>query len=280
MVKRIKKRIPKEETPAIDPAAQVDASENIDEQLDDLAEDKFTQYTADVFKWVVHHRVAILVVLFGGVALIGAIGFVSSRREEGVEQASAAFQEAATAYGNAIEPATPSLDPEKPAEPKADPQARQANLEKARTAFETVVKEHGDRPVSGLATLGLASVDFELGKPAEALSRYDQVLARSDLDPFTKAVVLQAKAAALETAGKPEDALKVWKDVEAVDKASYGLLARVATGRILEAKGDLAGARQTYQQAQKDFADVIDQAANRPHKAEIERRLGRLGSDA
>lgn len=279
MVKRIKKRIPKEETPELDPAAQVDAPESVDAQLDDLAEDTFTQYTANVFKWVVHHRVAIIGLLVGGAVLIGALSFVSHRREAGVEQASAAFLEAATAYGKAIEPAAPSLDPEKP-EAKADPQARQAGLEKARAGFETVAKEHGDRPVADLAKLGLASVDFDLGKPAEALTRYDQILGRADLDPFTRVVVLQAKAAALETAGKPDDALKVWKDVEGVDKAAYGLQARVATGRILEAKGDAAGARQTYEQAQKDFADVIDQAANRPYKAEIERRLARLGSDA
>jgi tetratricopeptide (TPR) repeat protein len=279
VVKRIKKRIPKEETPELDPAAQVDAPENLDEQLDELAEDKFTQYTADVFKWVVRHRVAILGLLIGGAVLIAGASFVAHRREAGVEQASAAFQEAATAYGKAIEPAAPSLDPERP-EAKADPQARQANLEKARTGFESVVKEHGDRPVSGLATIGLASVDYDLGKPGDALARYDEILGKADLDPFTKIVVMQAKAAALETAGKPDDAIKVWKDVEAADKAVYGLQARVATGRILEAGGDAAGARQTYQQAQKDLADVIDQAANRPYKAEIERRLARLGSDA
>jgi tetratricopeptide (TPR) repeat protein len=280
VVKRIKKRIPKQTS---ETEVQSPGGEDLTQQIEELAEDDFTRYTANFFNWFVRHRTPVIAAVVVVGLAVGITALVTHLQKAGVQEASSAFQDAATAYEKAVEPA-PAADDEagdKPDAKKADdPKARQAHLEKARSGFEGVLKDHADRPVSALATLGLAGVESDLGKPAEAIPHYDQVLARPDLDPFTKVVVLEAKAAAQESAGKTDDAIKTWQAVEGVDKATYGLQARVNVGRLLEAKGDVEGAKKQYEQAKKDFGDVLDQATNRPFKTELERRLAKLGSDA
>lgn len=273
MVKRIKKRVEKPESEEQRPAGEEPGeAPDLVQQLDELAEDEFTRYTANIFKWMVRHRTPLLGALFGSIALVGIGAFVAHRASVGAQEAAAALADATAVYAKAL--------PDPAAGDEAPTEGREKVLDEARAAFDALIDRYGDEPIALLARLGLAGAVFELGRAADAVPHYEQVLTRTDIDPFTRAVALQAKAAALESAERTDDAMQTWQALEALDRNAYGLMARVAVGRLLEAKGDAAGARKHYEQTQKEFAEALDEPANRVYKAEIERNLARLGSDA
>lgn len=294
MVKRIKKRIPKADAPegAVDTDDEdEDAAEGAEgdgaaeagldagpegpaPDLGGLAsanDDAFTQKTAGIFKWVIDNGKLLAAV--GAVAVIGVGAYVWMQRGDfkADAQATAAFigaNEAATKASPLLTNETSPLVGD----------AQRSQLEKARTLFAATKDTYKDRKVAGLATLGLAGTELELGKPAEALALYDAYLNTKPADAFAQAVALQGKAVALENQGKHADAVKVFEALKALDGKAFGLFAELEIGRLEEASGNVQGAKARYEALTKARAAELEDLANRGIKAEIEKRLARLGA--
>lgn len=287
MVKRIKKRIPKQDTPedevdgidvdAADGEAEIDDDGGLDAesdgdpkdiraQLTDLADDEFTRKTASIFGWIIEKKTILIALLVIGLGAVGVYVFSQRSKDAASEEAAAAFQAGADPY---VEAASEAEDAAK----------RTAGVEKAATAFEAARTQYGDRRISALATLGLAGARFDQGKAADAQGLYDDFLNRPDTDPFAKAIALQGKAVALEEKGDLAGASEAWKALEGMSREAYGLLAGLQIGRLLEAQGKAPEAKAHYGQLQKDYATALDELPNRSFKAEVERRLAALSGN-
>ncbi len=275
MVKRIRKRKIKESAApeGATPEGEEDAAAGggLRAELDALADDEFTQKTVKGFQWLLDNRVMVLAVL--GSALVGLISLSVYQRvsRTGAEEASAALQAATDVYlkahGQTGDPADKPLEGE----------ARTGQLERSRDAFVAARNRHGDSAISALARLGEASANYDLGQHEAALKAYNAVLATPELDPFARAIALQGKAATLESSGKAEGAMKAWRSIEALDKQAYGVLAGLQVGRLLEAEGKSAEAIKHYEALKKTHEKALKSIANSRTRADIDRRIERLG---
>lgn len=286
MVKRIKKRIPKQDADAgegedvaegidgasIDGAladadfaadAAADEPQNIRAQLEDMADDQFTRKTATVFGWIIEKKTMLIAIAALIVVGVGIYMFTQRSKSAAAEEAAAAFQVGADPY---VEASRTADDAEK----------RKASIAKAAGAFETARTQYKDRRISALATLGMAGVNFDQGKADEAKALYGEFLARPDIDPFAKAIALQGKAVAAEQKADYAGATEAWKAMEALNRDAYGLIANVQIGRLLEAQGKGDAAKAHYTKVQADFAKSLEDLPNRGMKAQIERRLTAL----
>lgn len=281
MVKRIKKRVVrKEDTPeaeGLDGASGDELPEMPDEagiraELDALAQDDFTRQIAGGFGWVLDNRGLILAGIGLAAAAAIAIFVFQNSRQASIEEAAAAFSDAADTYQEAVERPAPGSD----AKPLTDDE-KKARVEKAQQAFARVQGAYAESPVSALAALGEANAQLDLGNAAAAIPLFDKALARPELEPLAKAVALQGKAAALESTGDVAGALEAWRAVEGIDKKALGLLAGMQMGRLLESSGKADEARKLYERLQTDYEADLAQLSNRALKADLERRLAQLG---
>lgn len=293
MVKRIKKRIPKQEDPAelaedgqeagefVDAASDaVDASAgglnsalsdgdlsdaepaDIRTQLTDMADDEFTRKTASAFGWIIEKKNVLIGLAV--VALVGVGVYMFTQRSK-----NAAAEEAAAAFQNGADPYVESSAGD-------DAAKRKEQIDKAAGAFETTRSQYKDRRISALATLGLAGARFDQDKNDDAKTLYDEFLGRPDTDPFAKVIALQGKAVALEDKGDHAGAIEAWKGIEGLSREAYGLMATVQVGRLLEASGKADAAKAHYTKVQADYSAALDELSNRALKAQIDRRLAVL----
>ncbi|MGK0360901.1 MAG: putative negative regulator of RcsB-dependent stress response [Bradymonadia bacterium] len=285
MVKRIKKRIPKQdadgelegefaagaEGSAADGALVASGVDDdglneppdIRAQLEDMADDGFTRKTASAFGWLIEKKTMLIGIAAVVVVGVGIYMFTQRSKNAAAEEAAAAFQVGADPY---VEASRTADDAEK----------RKAGIAKAAGAFETARTQYKDRRISALATLGMAGVNFDQGKADEAQALYTEFLARPDTDPFAKAIALQGKAVALEQKGDLAGASDAWKAMEGLSRDAYGLIANVQIGRLLEVQGKGDAAKAHYAKVQTDFAKSLEDLPNRGMKAQIERRLTAL----
>ncbi len=279
MVKRIKKRIPKAEAPEVEIEDGADgagpaeiefetAPQTLGEQIEAMAEDDFTEKTAGLFKWIIENGKVLAAV--GVIAIGGGIAYNMVRTGDHAKnaEATASFFGAVDAYEKAI-PA--------PGGDALAPEARKAQLENARTLFESTRTSYSDRKVAGLASLGLAGTQAALGDDASALKGYDAFLGQAEVDPFAKVVALQAKATVQENAKDIAGAIASWQAIKAADAKAYGLMAGLEIGRLLELQGKTSEARALYEGLKKDHAEALEGLTGRGLKADIDKRLGRLG---
>lgn len=273
MVKRIRKRSSKESEAPADVEGQTEEElqrSGLRAELEALASDEFTAKTVKGLGWLLDNRVLVLGVLAS--VLVGLIGVSVYQRvtRSGAEEASASFQAASDVY---LKAHGKTGDPtEKPLEGEA----RTGQLERARDAFVAARNKHGDSQVSALARLGEAGANYDLGKYEAALKAYNAVLAVPELDPFARAIALQGKAAAAESSGDVEGALKTWRSVEGLDAKAYGVLAGLQIGRLLEAQGKKAEAKAHYEALKKTHEETLKSIANSRTRADIDRRIERL----
>lgn len=285
MVKRIKKRIPKQDDEletgegtgeAAADLADAPPAGDLRAELQSLAEDDFTRKVAGGFQWMIDQRN--LLIGAGVVLAIGAIAYVtmSHTKESATQEAAAAFYDAARTYIDAQggeEAAAPGVAPA----PALSPEERTKRVTKAAAGFESTKQAYADKKIAVLATLGQAGAQVDLGKPKDAVALYDAVLADASTERLARATALQGKAAALEAAGDPAAARAAWSELGALDPQAYGLMAGLQAGRLLEKAGKAADARAHYEKLQKDFEAALSEFSGRAYKAEIERRLGQLG---
>jgi predicted negative regulator of RcsB-dependent stress response len=283
VVKRIKKRIAKADDPNADdelgeggelnPEATVD----LRDELASMAEDDFTRRIAGGFQWILDHQR--LLIAGAAVVIVGLVGYTLMQRSTKAAnaEASGSFQRAADTYMEAYEIDTSAAQRGQAPKAKLDATERKARIEKARQGFAATQTAYSKDRIANLAALGLAGAEHDLGKPAEAVKLYDQVAGNTALDPFARAVALQGKAVALEDKGDKKGAIEAWNQVADLDKASFGLLAGVQVGRLLNASGDSAGATKQYKSLKTEYGAELDGLSGRQFKAEIDRRLAELG---
>ncbi len=293
MVKRIKKRVAKKQDDAteaavgadddagaaaapdsavLEPDAPVDNNASFRAELESLSEDEFTRTVAGGVSWVVDNRGLIIAGLGITAVVVVALFVMQGQKTSGVEEAATAFGDASEGYVEAVVGPRPGSD-EKP----LSAEERKARIEKAAQAFERTRQAYGEQPISHLSALGEAGTRLDLGETDKALTLYEQALSSPDLPGMTRAVALQGKAAALESKGDVDGAIAAWKALEGVDKDAFGLMAGLQVGRLLEAQGKGADAKALYERLQTEHAAGLDQLANRAVKADLERRVARLG---
>jgi hypothetical protein len=290
MVKRIKKRIDKSEQEEAAQALENESAEGqasgFSRELDEMADDGFTTALVSMVKTVTGHRG----ILIAGVVLsVGSfVGFnmMEDSRRGSAEEAASAFNVASAAYIKEIPTElvqsgllsyTPGATEAKPDAPK-DEAARKAALTKAAKDFKLTIDQYQASSVAKIAKLGRASIDFDLGKLAEAKTEYKAVVASADLSPMAKAMALQGQAATQESEGDSAGALASWQALEKADQAAYGLLAGLQVARIQEATGDAAAAVKTYTALKTAHAKTLADFRNAAKKAQIDRRLQALGA--
>ena len=300
MVKRIKKRIPREdgeiveveveeaedaptgaptvEELGIDPNARRESDVPDNDKLGEVPEDRFTVLTARVVTWVLAKRLVILgalVLVFAGLMVAN---FVLKNLQKKRETAASVFFEAHAAQRESRDVRPPLLMLGQDADDKKELTAeeRKARLEKARDTYQSVRTEHAGQPLGRTASLGLAATQLELGKTEDALKLYDELLADPALDPLSRALALQAKAVGLESLGKASDAIATWKLVEQANPKTYGLLAGINVGRLLEQDGKTAEAKTHLEKVKLDQAKALEFMGSAPFKRELEARLARL----
>lgn len=281
MVKRIKKRISKQD----EIAGNGEGAEATDAEgegaatgggfraeLDTLGEDQFTRKVAGGVSWVVDNRG--LLIAGGVIAAIAVIAIVifQNRKQSGSEEAATAFYDAAEAYGATV--GTPQPGSEDTA---LTAEERKGKLEAAQQGFARTRETYNEQRVVTLTLLGEASARLDLGDAEAAAKLYSDAAARNDIDPFARAIALQGKAAALESTGDLAGAIEAWKALEGIDQGAFGLLAGMQTGRLLEAQGKSDEARALYERIKADHSAVLESLPNRGLKADLEKRLGRLG---
>lgn len=285
MVKRIKKRIPKQDDELETGEGTGDAPAELDDapppgdlraELQSLAEDDFTRKVAGGFQWMMDRRNLLIGV--AAVAVVGVVAYAMMNRtqQSATQEAAAAFYDAARTYIDAQggeEATAPGLAPT----PALSPEERTKRVTKAAAGFAATKQAYGDKKIAVLATLGEAGAQVDLGKPKDAVALYDAVLADAATERLARATALQGKATALEAAGDPGAAQAAWGELGALDPQAYGLMAGLQAGRLLEKAGKAAEARAHYEKLQKDFEAALSEFAGRAYKAEIERRLGQLG---
>ncbi len=300
MVKRIKKRIPREdgeiveveveeaedapkgaptvEELGIDPNARRESDVPDNDKLGEVPEDRFTLLTARVVTWVLSKRVVILgavVLVFAGLMVAN---FVLKNMQKKTEAAASVFFEAHAAQRESRDVRPPMLMLGQDADEKKELTAeeRKARLEKARDTYQSVRAEHPGKPLGRTASMGLAATQLELGKTEEAMKLYEELLADAALDPLSRALALQAKAVGLESLGKSADAISAWKLVEQANPKTYGLLAGLNVGRLLEQDGKTAEAKTHLEKVKLDQAKALESMGSAPFKRELEARLARL----
>lgn len=278
MVKPIKKRVPKaanEQEPVEAQTAEPDvdeapAPELIAGGLADQDDDRFTKRTAGLFHWIIQNGKLLSGV---GVAIaLGVGGWVIVQ-----SSASSKDAEATRAFLSAVETEATAISALDEAGAAPSTEARLKQLEKARTLYTSAKDSFSGQRVAGLAQLGLAGVQLELGQTAEAIAQYDAFVAQGSKDPFAQAVALQAKAAAQENAGDIGAAKQSLEALKSVDAQSFGLLAELELGRIEEGAGQGAAALSRYKAAKTTYAQALELPSNRGYKLELERREARLG---
>lgn len=121
-----------------------------------------------------------------------------------------------------------------------------ATQEERRTAlaeaFEAVRQAHGNSPSGLTATLALADVRFAEKKFDEAISLYDDFLARSKSEPH-RLLALEGKALSLEEKGDLEGALAAFEAVIAGGSEAKGLYGKA---RVLERMERWSDARAAW----------------------------------
>lgn len=275
MVKRIRKRVAKKDKEGSSPDAvdPENAGTGLRAELAAMGEDGFTRKIAGSMGWMMDNRGMLIVGLSLAVIAVTAVYVLNKQERAKSAESAASFHLASSGYTDVILP-----PPTKPGEEKAeDPAARQAKIDKARRNFEQTRKTYGADPVSGLAELGEAGAFADLGKHTEALKLYDAVLGRPNLEPMTKYIALQGKAAALESTGDTDGAIAAWKTMGDLNTEAFGLMAGLQQGRILEAAGSGDAARTLYKALDKEHAEALKDLSNREFRANLDRRLARLG---
>ncbi len=294
MVKRIKKRIPKAEgepetgeelveeddgpdTPESGESA-TETLEHLRDKLGEVNQDEFVDRGAKVLEWIVKQRLKLVGVFVLAVIAATVLHFAMKAKRGAVEAKAAVFLDGTKPLAEArnLLPQFVLGGSEKPKEPLT-PEERAKRLDEAATAFGKAREEASGGPLGKIAGLGLAGARFEQGKFDEALKLYDELAADEKSDPVARALAVQGRAATLEATNKVPEAIEAWKKFENLDPKSYGVLAGLQIGRLLEQQGKGAEAKAHYERVQKDNATALDHMANADAKREIERRLARLG---
>ena len=168
--------------------------------------------------------------------------------------------------------------------------AMQGRFDEARAdtaAGRAALGELGHRMRAAALAMAAANVELLAGKPEAADALLDvgyQVLVESKETGFLATIVGLRAEAALEV-GRLEDALRLADETEAIastDDIEPHIRLRGVRGRVLAARGDLAGAERAIAEAAA-IAETTDYLPLKTFlalcRADVERRAGRLDGE-
>ena len=142
----------------------------------------------------------------------------------------------------------------------------------ARTAFQSVLDEHGESEFAGPAAYGVAEILFNQKDYAGALSLFHRSAAKSK-EPALALSARYFEARCLENLDRKDEAANLYLQViDAKNPNPYREDARLAAGTILLARGRKADALRQYEA-------LANETAKPPLKAEATVRAGMVAVD-
>jgi tetratricopeptide (TPR) repeat protein len=201
-----------------------------------LAPDPFLEKAQQGEAWFEKHFKALIGALVAVLAGIWAVQFIGSQREADASKITTQLNEAVEAYQEAtgLQKVLTSTSPE----------ALKRDYQKVYEQLAAVRTEHGEAGPARLAALYQADLARRLEKFDEAIGLYDAYLAKAPTNDPLRFFALEGAGYALEGAGKLDDALARFKSLE--EQSFYKDYALKHEARVLEAKGDTAGAVAAY----------------------------------
>jgi tetratricopeptide (TPR) repeat protein len=223
-----------------------------EKKKDDLdpMKDKFVTRSADVFNWLMDRRkpfgIAAVTLVVAIIAGIGVSSILNSRRAE----ASVLLEDAFEAD---LAPVVPLADRPKDLA-KTNPdlllfETHKARMEEAKRRFEKAASELSGKPVGGIARLGLAAAQADLGAYDKAAAEYEKFLDESSSEAdWLKANALEGLGQVLEAQGKLDDARKRYKELGDLDAGDLSAIGKVHEARIAVAKGEKDAAKKLLEE--------------------------------
>jgi predicted negative regulator of RcsB-dependent stress response len=210
-----------------------------EETVEQIAPDPIIDNLKKGATWVEKHFkqvIGVIVLLLGAVL---AYEIISTSTERSAAAVTTQLNEAVKAYDEATDPqkvltttVTSVLD---------------ADLEKAREKLAAVAKDHPDSGAAQMAKLYEADVARKLRKYADSEALYKEYIQTAKPDDMALFVALEGIGYALEEQNKLDDALQQFSRIGEGSTAFYKDYGLKHKARILEKKGDLAGAKAALQ---------------------------------
>lgn len=230
-------------------------------------DDEFVSISARVWNAAQPYLRQIGYVLAGAVVAVG-IGWGVSKYMNGSRQ------DATEMFGLAVRVYEADLlGPDEKAKPDDEVPRFKTAKERADATvqkLDALDKAHGSTKVAAKARSLRAAVLFDQGKYAEAADLWRKVAEESEAGDPMKIVAREAVGLCLESQGKLDDALNIFKEIEAAGGGFLKDRAQLNQARVLAAKGSKADAEKLY----KGLLERVPQGGLHD---EIQTRLTALG---
>ena len=241
--------------------------------------DEFISVAQRLFGWAAENRKPLIVA--SGIAIAGVVLFSGGREVVARKSATRAnaFAKAVDIQSTPVKPpaaegddAVPAPDPAAPLgtpqPPKDDGPTFETSAARAESALAEFGKVDGGA-VADLALLGQATALLDLGKTEAAVASYTKFL-ESGVGEAYRFFGHDGLATALAHKGDNDGALAAVAKIASLDGGKYADHAAFRTGRLLEGKGDTAGAIKAYK-------ELLEKHPESGFKPQAEKRLGLLG---
>ena len=202
-----------------------------------LAPDAFLENAQKGEAWFERHFKALIAGLVLILAGIWGVQMLGAHREAEASKITHRLNEAVTAYQEAtgLQKVLTSTSPE----------ALKRDVQKVHDQLADLRAAHPEAGPARMAALYQADLARRLEKYDEAVTLFDVYLSKSGSNDPLRFFALEGAGYALEGAGKLDDALARFKTLESED--FYKDYALKHEARVLEEKGDTAGAMTAYQ---------------------------------
>jgi hypothetical protein len=237
-------------------AVGLDAGERVDDALVRATDraGRFVKRHFNVMQWV----------FVGAIAVWIGVQVFSYRKLKGEAKVGDALGKGAHAALAPLDKDEEPSAPGMPADlgPKYDNDA--ARLKAAREGYEAAIALKKSEGSVLIAELGLAGLDLDEGKAAEARARYERIKSApyAQKDSELRGRALEGIALSHEAANDNEAALKAYREVENSGIEGFVEMAMLAQARILAEKGDTAPAKEVLDKLQKR----LEKAENKAEK--------------
>jgi tetratricopeptide (TPR) repeat protein len=241
--------------------------------------DEFVTFWSRVGRWFAERARALALGAAALAVVVGGIWGYSTFAEGRTERASQRLSTIVRTYHAPLKTEAPAgaaagetpVPPQVPDDEdvprfKTEQERREALLKE----LETFQRDYGGSRVAREAELTRAGVFYDLGRYDEAAQVYTRLLAQSGADERVRLLAREGRGLALEAKGNFDAALQDFRKLQTEapfyqDRALYG------EARLLERKGDRAGAVKLYRQ-------ILEKSPATPLRDEINNRLAALES--
>lgn len=220
-----------------------------------------------------HRREITLATIVALVLIAAVVGYLVWRQRTHSQAEERLADALIIAEAPVVPPAPPSpTAPPPPSTPGSYPTQR-ARLEAALPKFVAAADAYPATPAGIAARYHAASTLAALGRPPEAIARYDEVIARAG-DGIYGQMARLGKADALVLSGKHEEGIAIYRDLAARKDSGLptdAVLMQLA--RTYAAAGKATEARDTFNR-------IVDQFPDSPYAAEARQQLQSLNPSA